>query len=164
MSAFLKMDSIKQGESMAKGHEGSKGWIEIGTFSFSSGRSISSPTGHSGKREASAPTVSEVQITKLQDSTSPLLFQESLVGKPTNVEIDLVETGTSQLEIYCKILLTNAIVSAYNVSSSGDRPTESISLNFTKIEYDYQGYDDSGKAASDKKQTVIYDLATATKQ
>jgi len=40
------------------------------------------------------------------------------------------------------------MVSGYSVSSGGDKPTESISLNFTKIEYQYipMGQKNDGKS------------------
>ena len=160
MSAYLKYAAIKKGESIAKGHEGDKGWIEIGSLQLGVGRGISSPVGTSSKREASAPNISEVVVTKLQDSTSPLFFQEACVGKAVVANIDLVETGSDQLNTYLEITLTNTMVSGYSVSSGGDRPSESITLNFTKIEYKYTPYDDQHKAGT--PVTVTYDLATAT--
>ena len=35
---------------------------------------------------------------------------------------------------FLQYTLTNVMISAYHVSSGGDRPTESLTLNFTKIE------------------------------
>lgn len=160
MSVYVKFAAIKKAESIAEGHKGSEGWMEAGSVSFGSGRSISTPTGAASKREASAPRVSEIQISKLQDSTSPLIFQESLIGKAGDCQIDLTQTGTEKLEIFCTIKLTNALISGYSVSSSGERPSESISINFTKIEYLYQGYSNTGAPDSGLKQTVTFDFAT----
>lgn len=159
MAAYLKYDAVKKGESEATGHEGSAGWIEIGSVQFGIGRGISTPVGMGSKREASAPNVSEVTITKVMDSTSPLLFQEGLIGKATTAKIDLVQTGTTKLETYLEITMTNAMISGYSVSSGGDRPSESISLNFTKIEYKYTPYDDAGKVGT--PVPVTYDLTKA---
>jgi type VI secretion system secreted protein Hcp len=161
MAAYVKLAAIKKGESLAEGHKGSDGWIEIGSVSFGSGRSISTPVGAAAKREASAPHISEIQMSKLQDSTSPLLFQESLIGKAGDCQIDLTQTGDAQLEIFCTVKLTNAMVSNYSISSSGERPSESFSINFTKIEYLYQGFSNTGTPDSALKQTVTYDLTTA---
>jgi type VI secretion system secreted protein Hcp len=160
MAAYLKYDAVKKGESLAKGHEGSKGWVEVGSIQFGVGRGISTPVGTSSKREASAPNISEVVITKLMDSTSPLFFQEALIGKAVTAKIDLVETGSDQLNTYLEITLTNAMLSGYSVSSGGDRPSESITINFTKIEYKYTPYDDQHKAGT--AVPVTYDLTTAT--
>lgn len=158
---YVKFAAIKKGEADAEGHKGAEGWMEVGSASFGSGRSISTPVGAASKREASAPHISEIQISKLQDSTSPLLFQESLIGKAGDCTIDLTQTGDAKLETFCTIKLTNAMVSNYSMSSSGERPSETISVNFTKIEYLYQGYSNTGTPDSALKQTVTYDLTTA---
>jgi type VI secretion system secreted protein Hcp len=161
MAAFLKYgDSIK-GESLAEGHKGSDGWIEIGSVQWGCGRGIHTPVGSSSKREASAPHVSEVTLTKMMDSTSPLLAQEGLIGTAVNAVIELVETGDNKLETFLSLKLTNAMISGYSLSSSGDRPSESLTLNFTKIEFVYQGYDDKHKIDSKLKKSVIYDLTAA---
>ena len=44
------------------------------------------------------------------------------------------------------------------MSAAGERPSESVSLNFAKIEYKEITLDDKGGAA--KPQTKIYDLMT----
>jgi type VI secretion system secreted protein Hcp len=54
MAAYLKYGDIK-GESLAEGHKGSDGWIEIGSVQWGCGRAISTPVGSSAKREATAP-------------------------------------------------------------------------------------------------------------
>jgi type VI secretion system secreted protein Hcp len=159
MAAYLKYEAIKKGESLAKEHEGSKGWIEIGSIQLGCGRSISTPVGSSSKREADAPTVSELMISKYLDSSSPLFFQESLIGQACTAKIDLVETGADYLNTYLEITLTNAMISGYSVSSGGGRPSENISLNFTKIEYKYTPFNDQHKPGS--AVPVTYDLTAA---
>jgi type VI secretion system secreted protein Hcp len=160
MAAYLKYKPVATGESKAKGHEGSKGWIEVSSLQWGVGRSISTPVGASSKREASAPSVSEVVVTKLMDSTSPLLCQEALIGKAVDAELHLTETHAEQLETFLELKLTNAMISGYSFSSGGDRPMESLSINFTKIEYKYTPYDDQHKAGTPVPMT--YDLLTAT--
>jgi type VI secretion system secreted protein Hcp len=161
MSAYLKYGKTIKGESLAEGHKGSDGWIEINSVQWGLGRGISSPTGHSSKREASAPSVSEVVVTKLMDSTSPLFAQEGAIGKGEEATIELTETGSDKLNVFLTLKLSNTMVSGYSLSSGGDRPSESISLNFTKIEMTYQGYDDQHKADAAKKKTFTYDVAAA---
>jgi type VI secretion system secreted protein Hcp len=161
VAAYLKYGDTIKGESLAQGHKGSDGWIEIGSVQWGCGRGISTPTGGSGKREASAPNVSEITITKMMDSTSPKLIQEALIGKAVTAHIELVETGEGQLETFLTANLTNALISGYTWSSGGDRPSESLSINFTKIEVIYQGFDDQHKVDTTKKATVIYDITTA---
>jgi type VI secretion system secreted protein Hcp len=161
MAAYLKYGTDIKGESLAEGHKGSDGWIEVNSVQWGCGRAISTPVGASAKREASSPSVSEITLTKLMDSTSPKLAKEALVGKAVTANIELVETGADQLNTYLTLNLTNCMISGYSFSSGGDRPSESLTLNFTKIEYTYQGYDDQHKVDTAKKGTVIYDLTAA---
>jgi len=161
MAAYLKYGTTIKGESLAEGHKGTDGWIEINSVQWGVGRGISTPVGAASKREASAPNVSEVVVTKLMDSTSPLLAQEALIGKAVTATIDLVETGSDQLNTYLTLELTNTMISGYSMSSGGGRPSESLSLNFTKIVFTYQGYDDTHKAVAALKKTFTYDVTTA---
>jgi type VI secretion system secreted protein Hcp len=102
---------------------------------FGTGRAITLKTGAALDREASAPSVSEVNVSKLMDQASPKLFAESCYGKAKpKIEIHLCKTDAGKLETYMEYTLSDVLLSGYNVSSAGDRPTESISFNFTKIE------------------------------
>jgi type VI secretion system secreted protein Hcp len=155
----MQLEAIKdKGESKAKGHEK---WIEIDSFQLGTNRNITTPVGHSSKREASAPSVSEIVITKRSDSTSPLLFQEALIGKGSKCEIHFAQAHADKLENYLEITLTNVLVSGYSANSGGDRPSESISLNFTKIEFKYTPYDD--KQGKGTPTSSSYDMAVGTK-
>ena len=145
-----------QGDVTASGHEH---WIEVDSFQWGIGRSISSPTGGTANREASVPSVSEIKITKPTDSSSPLLFKEALNGEGQTVVIDFVKTGPNgQQTVYLEFTLTNTLVSGFSMSSGGDRPTESLSLNFTKVQYKFNTTDTATGAIS--SVSVTYDLAT----
>lgn len=157
MPIFMHYDGI-DGNVTAKGYEK---WIEVQSFQFGSGRGISTPTGGSENREASAPSVSEVVVTKLMDKASPKLFEESLIGKDGKiVKIVMTRTGKELAEL-CLYKFEEVLVSGYSVSSGGDgAPSESLSLNFVKFEYSYTGSDVAGKDAS--KMKVAYDIGQAT--
>ena len=73
------------------------------------------------------------------------------------MEIHLVNTG-SPGNTYVEYTLTNSLISGYSVSTGGDRPSELISINFTKIEYKHIPYDGANKAGT--PVTVSYDLST----
>jgi type VI secretion system secreted protein Hcp len=154
MAIYLKYDGI-DGEATHQDHQK---WIDIQSLQFGFGRAISTPTGAAGNREASQPSVSEVVVTKMMDAASPKLFTEAVTGNAgKTVNIDLVSTG-SPGNTYTSYTLTNALVSAYSVSSGGDRPSESVSISFTKIEYKLTPFDTANKAGT--PVTVSYDLAT----
>lgn len=154
MAIYLKYEGI-DGEAT---HENHKKWLDIGSFQFGVGRGISTPSGSTANREASEPSVSEVVVTKLMDGSSPYLLTEAVTGAVgKKVEIHLVSTG-SPGNTYAEYTLTNALVSGYSLSSGGDRPSESISINFTKVEYKHIPYDEKNKAGT--PVPVSYDLAT----
>jgi len=154
MAIYLKYDGI-DGEAT---HQDHKKWIDISSMQFGIGRGISTPSGSTANREASEPSVSEVTVTKLMDGASPKLFTESATGAAgKEVLIHLVSTG-SPGNTYVEYKLTNALISGYSVSSAGDRPSESLSINFTKIQYKFIPYDDKNKAGT--PVTVSYDLST----
>lgn len=156
MAIFLKYGSL-EGEVSAAGYEK---WIELTSMQMGVGRGISAGVGGGSKREASAPSVSEVTVTKTMDVASPLLLKESVGGKAVDVKIDLTQTDNSGKHIaYQKYILTNTLVSGYSLSSGGERPSESLSLNFTKFDSEYLNVDD--KFASKTTGHVIYDLSTA---
>lgn len=133
MAIYMKVDGIK-GDVTATGHED---WIHCDSLQFGVGRGIGAPTGSAKEREASAPSISEVVVTKPMDASSMFLFTEACIGKGKKVDIHITKTGQDQLVNYLEIVLTNTLVSGYSVSSGGDNPSESVSLNFTKIELKY---------------------------
>jgi type VI secretion system secreted protein Hcp len=144
------------GDVSAKGHEK---WIELNSFQWGVGRGISAPTGAAADRESSAPSVSEIVVTKATDMASTKLLNEALQGEGVDVKIDFCKTDKGNLETYIQYTLTNTMISGYSLSSGGDRPSESISLNFTKVEFKSTGMDASNADAS--PETVTYDLALA---
>lgn len=164
------------------------------------------PTAALAQRERSAPSVSEIVVTKATDVASPSLFAKKpnaemnivladgtelkgiaafvetglfkparsgangtgktmsaeVLGKGKKVKIDFVKTDSagaaallraaktnqklksltlmlaprSKQEPYYTVKLENVLVSSWSTSGSdGSRPTESLSINFTKIEF-----------------------------
>lgn len=119
-------------------------WITVESVQFGVGRSVSMSGG--GKdRETSNPSFSEITFSKTTDISSADLFYQSVQGKALgNATIHFIQTGgTDSSQAYMKVTLVDAIVSSYSVSSGGDRPSESISVNFTKIEFQYDAFDGS---------------------
>lgn len=154
MAVYVKYEGI-DGEAT---HENHKKWLDVSSMQWGVGRAISTPSGSTANREASEPSVSEVTITKLMDSSSPKFFTEAVTGAVgKKVEIHLVTTG-SPGNTYASYILTDALVSAYSTSTGGDRPSESISISFTKMEYKFIPYDGNNKAGS--PIAVSYDIST----
>ena len=157
MPIYMNYNSLAiKGDVTESGH---KDWVELNSLQWGVGRGISSPTGASADRESSAPSVSEITATKAQDIASVPLVNEALQGEGQTVIIDFCKTDKGQLVVYLTYTLTNCMISGYSLSSSGDRPGESLSLNFTKIECK----NTPGGAANEEASplSVTYDLATA---
>jgi type VI secretion system secreted protein Hcp len=135
-------------------------WIEVNSFQWGVGRGISSPVGGVNDREATAPSVSEINITKTQDIASALLLDEALEGEGQDVTIDFCKTDKGKLSVFLTYTLNNTMISGYTLSSSGDRPQESLSLNFTKVQCtDWELISDNSE---DGTTRVGYDLGLAT--
>ena len=155
MPIYMKYDAIK-GDVTAEGH---KDWIEVNSFQWGVGRGISSPTGGSADRESSAPSISEIVVTHKTDTASVDLLNEALQGEGKTVTIDFVKTDKGKLETYLSYELTNTMISGFSMSSGGDSPQESISLNFTKVMCNEKGSDVAGKVGQPSK--IIYDISLA---
>ncbi len=153
MAIYVKYGDIKGNAT----HEEHKDWLDITSMQWGAGRAISTPVGSAFNREASEPSISEITLTKLMDVSSVSLFQEACTGHDgKDCTIHLVSTGKPG-RTYAEYKLTNTLVSGYSCSTGGDRPTESISLNFTKIEFKHTAYDEKGKGTP---ASAHYDLAT----
>jgi type VI secretion system secreted protein Hcp len=160
MPIYVKYDGI-DGDVTTAGHEK---WIEVHSFQWGVGRGMTNSGGSGADREGSTPSVSEIVLTKDTDGASPNLFRASL-GKPPadegkTVNIDFVKTDTSQPEPYLQLTLDNCLVSGWSISSGGDRPTESVTLNFTKVEFKNTGMGPANETGS--PDTASYDLTTQT--
>jgi type VI secretion system secreted protein Hcp len=152
MAIYMKFGDFKG----AVTTDGFKDWIELNSFQWGVGRGISSPTGGAEARESSNPSISEVTVTKLMDKSSPSLLTDAMAGElNSTVTIKLTTTTANKVTDFLSYELTNTGVSGYSVSSGGDQPTESLSLNFTKILVSYTGMDPETKGTPLK---VGYDL------
>jgi len=152
MAIYLKIDGV-DGQVTTEGHEK---WIELLSFQYGVGRSFS--TGEGGAiREASHPSVSDITITKNFDVASTHLYREAVAGtQDKKVKIHFTTTSKDKVETYLELELVDCAVAGYSISSGGDRPTESLSLNFTKIIYTPSLLDAKGQP---KKGAIVgYDL------
>lgn len=129
------VQKVREAASSAKGDDKHKEWIEIESWSWGA-----------SAREASAPSVSEIVVTKSQDKSSPDLFKGSSRGSS---KIELKKQADHNNEPYYEIKLTDVLISSYQTGGSttgGDRPMESLSLNFTKISYNYKPQNEESPA------------------
>ncbi|HUI81401.1 MAG TPA: type VI secretion system tube protein Hcp [Bryobacteraceae bacterium] len=118
----MKYGSIK-GWATDKGHVG---WIPVESLTY-------------GPAGAKGTTIQEFQISRYHDGSSAALWKESLNGKGGAVTIDFVD---KEGNVYLTLKLDETMVSSFLVSGRGDRPTESLSLNFSKVTFSYGTPDD----------------------
>jgi type VI secretion system secreted protein Hcp len=136
--------------------EGFKDWIELNSFQWGVGRSIGTAARGALSREHSEPNLSEVTVTKLTDVASPKLFLDAVAGKLDNkVTIKFTTTTKGKVETFLTYELENTGLSHYSLSSGGDMPMESLSLNFTKITKTFTGMQ---PGITGSPETVGYDL------
>jgi type VI secretion system secreted protein Hcp len=139
--------------------QGFEKWIELTSFQWGVGRGIGSAMSGQASRESSIPSVSEIVVTKRMDGSSPGLWTDSVAGQlNTTVKIAFTTTSQGATTQFLNYELTNTGLSGYSVSSGGDMPTESLSLNFTKVVWSFTGTDPS---VSGTPVTQGYDLTLA---
>lgn len=133
------VQKVREAAARGKGDDKHKEWIDIESWSWGASNPSSKSSGGGGTgREASTPSVSEIVVTKTMDKSSPMLTTGVSKGKTKQ---ELNKQTTHNGDTYYQVKLTDVLISSYSVSGhgSGDPvPTESISLNFSKIEWNYK--------------------------
>jgi type VI secretion system secreted protein Hcp len=157
MAIFMKYGSLK-GEVTAEGY---LDWIECHSFQFGLGRGISVGTAGASQRESTAPSISEIQLTKTMSAVDALLWKEALGGKASQVDIHLTQTDTGGKHIaYQKYTLKDTLIAGYSIAGqSGGLPTTTLSLNFGEITSEYIIIDSNFNTKTTGK--VGYDLIKA---
>lgn len=131
--AYIKFDGV-DGESKAKGHEK---WIELQSFSAAEAQAAAREVASgqaSGKRDAASGQATGKRqhkpftIVKTYDKASPVLAKAMASGEV--IKLIEVSDGTTVHKLRDCVITSISPVS----SSGGDRPMESISLNYEKIE------------------------------
>jgi type VI secretion system secreted protein Hcp len=111
---------------------GHSGWIELFSTQLRVGRAAST-AGSGSDQSGSGPAINEIVVTKNVDSSSSSLYQESLNGEGTKVLLDFLKSNAD--DPYLELLLTNVMVSSFSLSGGAGNPRESLTLNFTKLEW-----------------------------
>ncbi|NNF06752.1 MAG: type VI secretion system tube protein Hcp [Candidatus Eisenbacteria bacterium] len=137
---LLKFATEIKGDSTVADHVA---WITCDSFQLGVGRSISL-SGGGADRETSNPSFSEATFAKSTDMASSDLFLQAIAGQSLGkAEVHFIQTGGTEAkgQIYLIYELDEAIVSSYSISSGGERPSESFSINFVKISMQYNAFD-----------------------
>jgi type VI secretion system secreted protein Hcp len=138
---------------------GHTAWMLLRSFDWGLGRRVGSPKSKAKDREGAEAFVNEITVSKEQDGSSAGLLRLALWGKAKKATVEFVRTGSNDRAFtYMKFDLENVLFSKYSVASGGDRPTESLALNFTKVTY--RNDDSDVKNEGGPPDRFEYDLAT----
>jgi type VI secretion system secreted protein Hcp len=156
MGIYMKFGNI-QGDATQKGYEG---WINLNHFDWGLERKFApSHTGRGFNREAAQAEIHECTVKKSADASSGMLLQTATTefkGQPC--EIAFVRTGNPG-DWYLKFKLTDALISKLDIGlAGGERPVETITINFTEVEINTKTLNESN--TGEDPLTVTYDAAT----
>jgi type VI secretion system secreted protein Hcp len=145
MAVFVKVEGVK-GEATAVGY---KEWMQCNTFQLGMGRGITVSGAGASRREATAPSVSEITLTKEMDSIDAMLWKEALGGAAKKWEIHLTQTDKGGKHVaFLKYICEDTLISGYSISGGDGRPSISLSINFGKITSEYINIDSKFNATS----------------
>jgi type VI secretion system secreted protein Hcp len=154
MAIFLKLDKAKGSATDAK----FKDQIALQSFQWGAGVGVSNA--HAGDRTTSTPSVSEIVVTKQTDKSSELLFKSLLKGESLGKgTISFAAATKGEAVAYATIDIEEVIVSGFSLSSGGEPPVESVSLNFIKFDWSFTGRDEKQGGSATH---LIYDISTNT--
>jgi len=129
---FLKLEGIP-GESHDSKHSG-----EIEILSYSWGASQMGTFAGGGGGGAGKVAYQDFHFTKVLDKATPELLKRCSNGSHITKAILTVRKAGGKQEEYHKVTFSECLVSSFQAAGSGsDVVNESISLNFSKIEFEY---------------------------
>jgi len=131
---FLKLDGI-EGESQDDRHKG-----EIHIVSYNLAAANSGSAGSNLGSGVAKAKVQDITFTKVVDKSSPNLFISCCSSKPISTAVFTVRRAGEKPQEYLLITLTDVFVSSFDhmASDTGGLPSESVSLNFSKIKFEYK--------------------------
>jgi type VI secretion system secreted protein Hcp len=158
MGIFLQLEGI-DGDATDKNH---LKWIACDSFTGGTQRAFFQETGKGTERETSSAELQEIGLRMKMHSGSPKVMLASLVGEAKKAVIHITRVSdTDGSKNYLEVTLTDVFITRYTVDSDGDTPWESVALNYSKIEKNYNPNGSDGKPTGGKK--CGFDLKTGKK-
>jgi type VI secretion system secreted protein Hcp len=131
--AFIKIDGI-EGESTDEKHAG---WIEVTSYNTGLAQTVSSTASSAGGASAERADFQDFSITKQIDKASPKLAVACADGTHIgSIVVELCRSGTDKVK-FMEYKMTNCIISGTSTTGGGEFPTESVTIDFGKIEWSY---------------------------
>lgn len=149
---FLKIEGI-EGESTDDKHKN-----EIDLMSWSWGESNSGSHSGGGGGGAGKVAMSDFSFSMSMNKATPKLMLACATGQHIPSAILTCRKAGEEQQEYLKITFTDLLVSSYQTggSSGAEIPIDSISLNFSKIEFGYKPQKKDGTLDAEVK--AGYDL------
>lgn len=149
---FLKLEGI-EGESTDSKH---KNEIEVESWSW--GEVQQGASAYGGGSGAGKVSMQDFHFSMKANKATPKLMLACATGQHIKKAILAVRKAGGEQQDFLLVTLTDLLVSSYQTGGSrGDVvPTDQISLNFAKIEFEYKTQDTTGKMGGPVK--VGYDL------
>jgi len=131
---FLKVDGI-DGEATDSKHKG-----EIDVESWSWGATNSGDAAHRGGMGAGKVAMQDFHFVMKVNKATPKLMEACATGEHIKKAILTCRKAGKDQQEYLKVTLSDLVVSSYQTGGShGDVvPTDQVSLNFSKVEYEYK--------------------------
>jgi type VI secretion system secreted protein Hcp len=152
---ILDMGDEVKGESSLGGYEGK---IELLSFSHGVAMQMNGDISNS-ERTSGRPSHQDFTVVKYLDATSPVLNQACCEGKEfPQVHLIIGRNDGGRVVELMRYTLGRVLISSISVGGGGgDKPVETLTLNYNKIEWNYT----SQKPEQGKEQSVEgkWDLA-----
>jgi len=152
---FLKIDGI-EGESKADKHTS-----EIDLQSFSWGATQSGTFAAGGGGGAGKVSMQDFHFVMDVNKASPKLFLACARGDHIPKAVLTCRKAGKEQQEFMKVTMNDVLVSSFQTGGSGGGgtvPTEQISLNFAKIEFEYKEQQKTGALGGAVK--AFFDLKT----
>lgn len=139
----MAVNCVMKAEGITGNSEIETGSIQL--FSFSFGGSNPSSLGTSaGDSRSGKPDLSDLNVMKAMDATSPFFFEKMCKCEPIpKVNLKYFKNIKDQNTLYIEYELTNVYVASQQWSGSSENPTESLSLAFDEVAYSYYKENDT---------------------
>lgn len=131
---FIKIDGI-EGESTDDKHAG---WIEVVSYTSGVNQKSSATASSVGGGSSERADFDDFTFVKQLDKASPKLALACADGTHINtIIVEICRAGTEKVK-YMEYKMSNCIISSVkNAGGGGDFPSESVTINFGKIEWAY---------------------------
>jgi type VI secretion system secreted protein Hcp len=138
---YLQIEGVP-GESLNDKH---KDWIELVSYSHEMTQSVSSTRGSAGGASTGRSQHGDFVVVKYVDKSSPKLYEAVSSGKPfAKVKLEVCRAGGSQV-VFMAVTMEEVLISRVSLDPASDKqnsngdvlPTETVHLNYGKIEWTY---------------------------